>query len=144
MSKKSFITCKGPAPIPSFPEHWKPQQGEGYEAVVHSFEWHPFVSWIIPFAELKIIGQKTNFDMIKFIPRYDAYGNKTGIKKCSLLNLKIDSFVSFPYASEQSMNLNILKLVYFMQLVNVMTEKTNKAIIARTKKPESIYVMAQN
>ena len=72
ISKKLFITCKGPAPIPSFPEHWKPQQGEGYEAVVHSFEWHPFVSWIIPFAELKIIGQKTNFDIFIFIPRYDA------------------------------------------------------------------------
>ena len=130
-----FITCKGPAPIPSFPEHWKPQQGEGYEAVVHSFEWHPFVSWIIPFAELKIIGQKTNFDMlIKIYPSLWCFiGEQSWVKKCSRLNLKIDSFVSFPYASEQSIKIILMyqKLVYFMQLVNVITEKTNKAM-ART------------
>ena len=55
-------------------------------------------------------------------------GTKLGLKNCSWLNLKIDSFVSFPYASEQSMNFNISKLVHFMQLVNVITEKTNKAM----------------
>ena len=56
--------------------------------------------------------QYTIFDILKFILGSEAWGNKTKELILRLSNESYISFVSFPQASEPSMNFNISKTVY--------------------------------